>query len=88
MLLGSVFDANSLGKWIYDWTVFCRGTDAPISHMAGDLWLLLIELGGKIKHAENTMPKIRSAENKELVEAVKGDEPSGRHAALGATARS
>ena len=22
LLLGSVFDANSLGKWIYDWTVF------------------------------------------------------------------
>lgn len=23
LLLGSVFDAHSLGKWIYDWTVFC-----------------------------------------------------------------
>lgn len=60
-----VFDANSLGKWIYDWTVFCRGQETPITRIAGDLWLLLIELSGKIKHAENTVPRIQSAENKE-----------------------
>ena len=30
-LLGSVFDANSLGKWIYDWTVFLlRRGDAHV----------------------------------------------------------
>ncbi|KAK4455398.1 hypothetical protein QBC34DRAFT_67378 [Podospora aff. communis PSN243] len=51
-LLGSVFDANSLGKWIYDWTVFHHGPATPISDMAGDLWLLLIKLAGKIKGAE------------------------------------
>ena len=37
MLLGSVFDANSLGKWIYDWTVFHHGPGTPMSEFAGDL---------------------------------------------------
>lgn len=31
MLLGSVFDANSLGKWIYDWTVFYNGPATPLA---------------------------------------------------------
>jgi hypothetical protein len=42
MLLGSFFDANSLGKWIYDWTVFYNGPATPLSELAGELWLLLI----------------------------------------------
>lgn len=44
LLLGSVFDANFLGKWIYDWTVFCHGTGMPICDLAGELWLLMIKL--------------------------------------------
>ncbi len=67
MLLGSVFDANSLGKWIYDWTVYCHGPATPISDMAGELWLLLIKLAGKVKIAEEYMPRIRSDENREMV---------------------
>ncbi|KAF2255911.1 hypothetical protein BU26DRAFT_410190, partial [Trematosphaeria pertusa] len=68
MLLGSVFDANSLGKWIYDWTVFHYGPATPLSEMAGELWLLLIQLAGKVKRAEEIMPKIRKQENREMVE--------------------
>ncbi|KAK0744357.1 hypothetical protein B0T21DRAFT_389727 [Apiosordaria backusii] len=68
MLLGSVFDANSLGKWIYDWTVYHHGPSTPISDMAGEMWLLLIQLAGKIKRAEESVPKIRAQENKEMVE--------------------
>lgn len=68
MLLGSVFDANSLGKWIYDWTVYHHGPGSPIGGMAGELWLLLIQLSGKIKRAEETVPKIRSKDNREMVE--------------------
>jgi hypothetical protein len=68
MLLGSVFDANSLGKWIYDWTVFHYGPATPLSEMAGELWLLLIQLAGKVKRAEETMPKIRKQEGREMVE--------------------
>ncbi|KAG7289870.1 hypothetical protein NEMBOFW57_006247 [Staphylotrichum longicolle] len=68
VLLGSVFDANSLGKWIYDWTVYHHGAGSPIGEQAGELWLLLIQLSGKIKRAEEIVPKIRSKDNREMVE--------------------
>ena len=68
MLLGSVFDANSLGKWIYDWTVYHHGPATPMADMAGELWLLLIQLAGKVKRAEECMPRIRKEENREMVE--------------------
>jgi hypothetical protein len=68
MLLRSVFDGNSLGKWIYNWTVFLHGQDTPIADMAGELWLLLIQLVGKIKRAEECMGRILKEENKEMVE--------------------
>lgn len=67
-LLGSVFDANSLGKWVYDWTVFHYGPATPMSEVAGELWLLLIQLAGKVKRADHMMPKIRKEENREMVE--------------------
>jgi hypothetical protein len=68
MLLGSVFDANSLGKWIYDWTVYHHGAGHAISEQAGELWLLLIQLSGKIKRAEETVPRIRTKDNREMIE--------------------
>ncbi|KAL8661295.1 MAG: hypothetical protein Q9202_005720 [Teloschistes flavicans] len=67
-LLGSVFDANSLGKWIYDWTVFHHGSSSPMSEVAGDLWLLLIKLAGKIKRAEECLPRIRAPDNQDMVD--------------------
>lgn len=68
LLLGSVFDANSLGKWIYDWTVFHHGAATPMSDVAGDLWLLLIKLAGKMKRADECLPRIRAPDNREMVE--------------------
>ncbi|KAF2745434.1 hypothetical protein M011DRAFT_406495 [Sporormia fimetaria CBS 119925] len=68
MLLGSVFDANSLGKWIYDWTVYHIGPGTPLAEVAGELWLLLINLAGKVKRAEQLMPKIRKQEGRDMVE--------------------
>ncbi|KAI0175037.1 vegetative cell wall protein gp1 [Pestalotiopsis sp. NC0098] len=68
MLLGSIFDSNSLGKWIYDWTVYRHGPGTPISDMAGELWLLLIQLSGKIKRSDAAVPKIRAQENRDMVE--------------------
>ncbi|KAL3420594.1 vegetative cell wall protein gp1 [Phlyctema vagabunda] len=68
MLLGSVFDANSLGKWVYDWTVYHHGPATPIADMAGELWLLLIQLAGKVKRSEECMPRIRKADNREMIE--------------------
>jgi hypothetical protein len=67
MILGSVFDANSLGKWIYDWTVYHHGPATPIADMAGEMWLLLIQLAGKVKRAEACMPRIRTSESHEMV---------------------
>lgn len=68
LLLGSVFDANSLGKWIYDWTVFHHGPATPVSEVAGDLWLLLIKLAGKMKRADECLPRVRNPESFEMVE--------------------
>ncbi|KAL2438282.1 hypothetical protein ABEF95_005810 [Exophiala dermatitidis] len=68
ILLGSVFDANSLGKWIYDWTVFHHGASTPIADMAGELWLLLIKLAGKMKRAEECVDRIQNVDKQETVE--------------------
>ncbi|GJC89482.1 hypothetical protein ColLi_12320 [Colletotrichum liriopes] len=68
LLLGSVFDSNSLGKWVYDWTVYHHGPFTPISDIAGDLWLLLIQLAGKVKHAEEVVVRIRSPGSQNLVD--------------------
>ncbi|EIT79526.1 hypothetical protein AFLA_009652 [Aspergillus flavus NRRL3357] len=68
ILLGSVFDANSLGKWIYDWTVFHHGASTPMADVAGELWLLLIKLAGKIKRADECLDRIKQPEHQEVVE--------------------
>ena len=68
ILLGSVFDANSLGKWIYDWTVYHYYPRSPISLVAADLWLLLIKIAGKISSAENHFHRIDTTENREMVQ--------------------
>ncbi len=67
LLLGSVFDANSLGKWIYDWTVFHHGPSTPMSEVAGDLWLLLIKLACKMKRAQECLPRVRYSDNRETI---------------------
>ena len=61
LLLGSVFDANSLGKWIYDWTVFQHGRASKASDTAGELWLLLIQLAGKVKDSKNISVQERTS---------------------------
>ncbi|KAF2448953.1 hypothetical protein P171DRAFT_345953, partial [Karstenula rhodostoma CBS 690.94] len=68
MFLGSVFDANSLGKWIYDWTVFVHGSATSFTEMARELWLLLTQFAGNIKRAEEILPRVRRQENHEMVE--------------------
>lgn len=68
LLLGSVFDANSLGKWIYDWTVYHHGASTPMADVAGELWLLLIKLAGKVKRADEFLERAHSRETAELLE--------------------
>ncbi|KAK2746933.1 hypothetical protein FQN57_002505 [Myotisia sp. PD_48] len=67
-LLGSAFDAHSLGKWIYDWTVYHHGSSAPMIDVAGDLWLMLMRLAYKVKRADQLVPHIRDVEAREMVE--------------------
>ncbi|KAF2861016.1 vegetative cell wall protein gp1 [Piedraia hortae CBS 480.64] len=68
LLLGSVFDANSLGRWIYDWTVFFFGRSTPMTEVAGELWLLLISLAAKIKLAEEHLSQIKDEADLDLIE--------------------
>jgi len=67
ILLGSVFDTKSLGKWMYDWTVHHHGASTPMADIAGDLWLLLIKLAGKIKRVERHVDRIRNIDEQEMV---------------------
>ncbi|KAK5550234.1 hypothetical protein LTR46_011762 [Exophiala xenobiotica] len=67
ILLGSVFDANSLGKWVYDWAAFHHGASTPMADMAGELWLLLIKLAGKMKRAQECVDRIRTLDKRETV---------------------
>lgn len=67
LLLGSVFDINSLGKWIFDWTVYREGRTAPITDIAGELWLLLIQLNSKIKVSESVIGRVRNPEDREML---------------------
>lgn len=68
LLLGSVFDADSLGKWIYDWAAFFYGAASPLAEEAGDLWVLLINLSHKIKLAEEVMGRVRSQASRDLLD--------------------
>lgn len=47
--LGHVFDTNSLGKWIFDWTAQIYGGGSSVSDIAGDLWLLILHLPGMLR---------------------------------------
>ena len=67
LLLGSVFDANSLGKWIYDWTVYYHKAGTPMAEVAGELWLLLIKFAGKLKRAEECYPRVRRSEHRAMI---------------------
>lgn len=68
ILLGSVFDANSLGEWIFNWTKFHHGRTHDATKVAGQLWELLIALGGKLKRAREFFGLITRQENREIVE--------------------
>ncbi|KAJ8174723.1 hypothetical protein LV161_008844 [Aspergillus fumigatus] len=52
VLAGSVFDSNSLGKWIFDWARRAFGAGSVSVDIAGDLWLLMIRLAGRLSRLE------------------------------------
>lgn len=75
LLLGSAFDADSLGKWIYDWTIYYHTVHSPLADMAGELWLLLISLAGKVKQSYERLETLTVPAHREIVEdfLVSGD---------------
>jgi len=68
ILLGSVFDANSLGEWIFNWTKYHHGRSHDATKTAGGLWGLLIELSSKLKRAREFYPQIKAKENRETLD--------------------
>jgi hypothetical protein len=50
--------------------VYHHCAHAPISDIAGELWLLLIQLFGKTKRAEETVLKIQSRQRKMVEEFI------------------
>jgi hypothetical protein len=68
ILLGSVFDANSLGEWVFNWTKYHHGRTHEATRTAGGLWELLIELSSKLKRAHEFFASIQTQENREIVE--------------------
>lgn len=68
LMLGSVFDPISLGRWLFDWCVHYFGRSAPLTNTATDLWLLLLHIEIGISAASKTSPIVRKRENRELVE--------------------
>ncbi|KAK2040333.1 hypothetical protein LZ31DRAFT_504516 [Colletotrichum somersetense] len=67
-LLGSVFDFNSIGKWIYDWSAFHYGPATSVSDMAAELWLLLIEVAGRIKRSNEVLHRITVLDEKDMLQ--------------------
>jgi hypothetical protein len=68
VVAGSVFDAYSLGQWIYDWAVYRSGPCTSTADAAGDLWLLLIKLGGRMKRAGEGVERVRDEADREMLQ--------------------
>lgn len=62
-----VFDANSLGKCVYDGTLKLRGPQSPLTNMAGELWMLLIKISGYSRKAQSEISCIRQEKQKDVV---------------------
>lgn len=69
-LLGTVFDCDSLGKWIYDWTSKKHDPSKPMREVAGDLWLVLIEFYDRIKRSERFIDRNNGTRDPELHEEL------------------
>lgn len=71
ILLGSVFDAASFGKWTFDWTVYKYRAKSPAAVLAGELWLRLVQLAGKLKVGKgNVLRLTRGQQRDEIYECI------------------
>lgn len=46
---GSVFDANSMGRWIYKWTAACRDKGATETATSAEFWFLIVQVAQKLQ---------------------------------------
>lgn len=60
LLLGSVYDPYSIGKWIYDWTVSQFNAASPIADIAGDIWMRFLSLASKCVQADVCLRTLQS----------------------------
>jgi hypothetical protein len=75
LLFGSVFDADSLGKWIFDWAHYCsRRGDGFISDSdadtAGELWIGLLGAQGSIQSLEELSETAKAVEQASYQELI------------------
>lgn len=68
LVAGSAFDADSVGRWIYDWAVYRGGPSTSTVGAAGDLWLLLIRFAGRMKRAEEGVGHVRDEADQEMLQ--------------------
>lgn len=67
-VLGFVFDADELGKWIYDVVVSKHGPRTLIADMARTFWRVLIQLDTNINRSKESWESIRAPEDLDVVE--------------------
>lgn len=68
ILLGSVFDPNTLGEWVFNWTKYHHGRGHEATRTAGGFWELLIELSAKLRRAQTYISKIIDPEERETIQ--------------------
>jgi hypothetical protein len=68
LLLGQVFDAESLGGWIYHQTKLYHGGESTTARKAEKLWKLLDRFAQSEERAINSYTRIQKAGDLELVE--------------------
>lgn len=70
VVVGPVFDADSLGKWIYQWTVDMYDARSPMAEVSAEFWLLIIQLNGYIKIIKELWRTIPTRKDKANAESL------------------
>lgn len=73
LLMGSAYDAHSLGKWIFDWTVAHYAAGSPMADIAGHVWLLMLKMASKTMRAEACLPKVRTRDDRAMLQQFLDD---------------
>jgi hypothetical protein len=73
-MLGSIFDMQSIGKWMFDWTIYHQGPAHPYTTIASELWILLIRLAGKSMISEKFMSRVDRMKQHESTQPIPEEE--------------